>query len=464
VPEDHLLFQEIKKTRSPLLIDDVQRDNRFEDFGANYQIRGWMGVPLIDQGKVFGYYSFDSNTPGKFTAEMAQLAQVMVNQTASAITKAKLFEDTQLGFKRLEALHEIDRIITSSVELNFAIRQIMQIVVGQLEIDAGSVVLYDPYALTFTPINTIGFRSQDYKQHYLYGNGYASKVALMRKTLRIDDQEEINNLYKSSEGILNEGFTSYVGVPLIARSEIKGVLELFHRTPLETTPEWDDFLQTLATQLAIAIDNTQMFENLQKSNLELTLSYDATIEGWAKTLELRDQETQGHSERVTIMTVELARAMGLSEEELVHVRRGALLHDVGKIGIPDSILQKPDALNDEERAMMENHPALAFNVLSGSVFLEKALDIPYCHHEKWDGTGYPRQLKGEKIPLAARVFAIIDVYDALRSDRPYRDAWPKSKTIKYIKDQSGIHFDPQVVDTFLSLVDQDPDFNVYPGQ
>jgi HD-GYP domain-containing protein (c-di-GMP phosphodiesterase class II) len=461
VPVNHQLYQEIKKTKKALIIDDVMQDERFEDFGADFEIKGWMGVPLIDQGRVIGYVSFDSKQSGKFSDDMGRLAQVLVNHTASAITKAKLFEDTQLGLKRLEALHEIDRIITSSVELNFSIKQIMQIVVNQLEIDAASVVMYEQNSSTFTPINSIGFKSGDYDQLQLFGNGFASKVALMRKTILIEDQDEILKQYNNSESILQEGFICYLGVPLIAKGEIKGVLELFHRSPLLTTNEWEGFLDTLATQLAISIDNSQMFDNLQRSNLELTLSYDATIEGWAKTLELRDQETQGHSERVTAMTVKLARAMGMIEKELIHIRRGALLHDVGKIGIPDSILQKPDQLDEEERQVMENHPALAYNVLSGSVFLEKALDIPYCHHEKWDGTGYPRQLMGDEIPLSARVFAIIDVYDALRSKRPYRDAWSKAKTIKYIKKQSGSHFDPKVAEVFLGLVDQDPDFDLY---
>ena len=461
VPDNHPLYLEIKNTRSALLIEDVSEDDRFEDFGANYQIRGWMGVPLIDQGKVFGYYSFDSKNPGKFTAEMGQLAQVLVNQTASAIVKAKLLEDTQLGMKRLEALHEIDQIITSSVDLKFAIKQIMQIVVAQLGIDAAALVLYDAKNQAFTPINSVGFKSVNFDTKPLYGNGFATRVALERSMLIIEDPAELERHHQSDQLTSVEGFQQYVGIPLIAKGETKGVLELFHRSKMERRKEWNDFLQALATQLAIAIDNSQMYENLQRSNLELVLSYDATIEGWAKTLELRDQETQGHSERVTAMTVKLARAMGMSEEELIHVRRGALLHDVGKIGIPDSILQKPGQLTPEERKVMEEHPALAHNVLSGSVFLQKALDIPYSHHEKWDGTGYPRQLAGSAIPLAARIFAIIDVYDALRSDRPYRDAWSKAKTVDYIQEQSGSHFDPRVVEKFLQLVEDDWDFNVY---
>jgi HD-GYP domain-containing protein (c-di-GMP phosphodiesterase class II) len=385
-----------------------------------------------------------------------------LNQTSSAIIKTKLFEETQLGLKRLEALHEIDRIITSSVELSFAIKQIMKIVVTQLDIDAANVLIYDPNSLMFIPENAVGFHNKSlYQKNHQPGNGFASRVALERKIVRVEGQDEFNNQFGDTSTLTQEGFSTCIGIPLIVKGEIKGVLEIFHRSPLQIDNEWEGFLQTLATQLAIAIDNSQMFENLQKSHLELTLSYDATIEGWAKTLELRDQETQGHSERVTSMSVKLARALGMSEEELIHIRRGSILHDVGKIGIPDKILQKPGQLTEDEMAVMREHPTLAYNVLSGSVFLKKALDIPYSHHEKWDGSGYPKGIKAEEIPLAARVFAIIDVYDALRSDRPYRKAWSKGRALKHIKEQSGSHFDPRVVEIFLELVDTDPGFNVY---
>ncbi len=462
ISKDNQLYQEILKTKSVLILKDTEQDDRFEDIGAEVDIRGWMGIPLIDQGVVYGYMSFDSKTPGKFTPEMGRLAQVLVNQTSSAIIKTKLFEETQLGLKRLEALHEIDRIITSSVELSFSIKQILQIVVSQLEIDAASLLLYDPKSLMFNTVNTVGLHNNSHNQNnHQVGIGPAAKVALERQIVVINNQDEFKNLFSNASSLIKEGFTAYAGVPLIAKGEIKGVLELFQRSSLQTNNEWKGFLQTLANQLAIAIDNSQMFENLQKSHMELTLSYDATIEGWAKTLELKDQETQGHSERVTLMTVKLARELGMSEEELIHVRRGAILHDVGKIGIPDKILQKPSQLTEDEMAVMREHPTLAYNVLSESVFLEKALDIPYSHHEKWDGTGYPRGIKEMEIPLAARVFAIIDVYDALRSNRPYRKAWSKRKTVKYINEQSGIHFDPRVVEVFLELVDTDPGFIVY---
>jgi putative nucleotidyltransferase with HDIG domain/PAS domain S-box-containing protein len=185
---------------------------------------------------------------------------------------------------------------------------------------------------------------------------------------------------------------------------------------------------------------------------DIVEAYDATIEGWSMALELRDQETEGHTLRVAEMTLELASAMGISEEKLVHIRRGALLHDIGKIGIPDSILLKPGKLTKEEWEIMKQHPVFAYKMLSRITYLEPALDIPYCHHEKWDGTGYPRGLKGEQIPLAARIFAIIDVWDALRSDRPYRNAWQEDEIREYIRAQSGSHFDPNVVDAFFKII------------
>jgi putative nucleotidyltransferase with HDIG domain len=209
----------------------------------------------------------------------------------------------------------------------------------------------------------------------------------------------------------------------------------------------------LARQAAIAIDNTELFNGLQRSNAELVLSYDTTLEGWSRALELRDRETEGHTQRVTEMTLRLARALGMSDKELSHARRGALLHDIGKMGVTDAILLKPGPLTDEEWDIMRQHPQFAYEMLSPIAYLRPALDIPYCHHEKWDGTGYPRGLKGEEIPLAARIFAVVDVWDALRSDRPYRPAWPKEKALEHIRAGSGTHFDPKVVEAFLEMTE-----------
>jgi putative nucleotidyltransferase with HDIG domain len=249
--------------------------------------------------------------------------------------------------------------------------------------------------------------------------------------------------------LANEDFISYYGVPLIAKGIVKGVLEVYHRERLEPDQEWLDFLNILAGQTALAIDNASLFDNLQRSNIDLTLAYDATIEGWSRAMDLRDKETEGHTMRVTSLVLELASLFGIKDEEMIGIRRGALLHDIGKMGVPDGILLKTGRLTEEEWLIMKKHPMLAFQMLSPIRYLQSAMDIPYCHHEKWDGSGYPRSLKGEQIPLAARIFSIVDVWDALTSDRPYRKAWSNDTALEYLKSESGKSFDPQVLKTCL---------------
>lgn len=216
-----------------------------------------------------------------------------------------------------------------------------------------------------------------------------------------------------------------------------------------------DLLTAAAERVGNALRRTELFEQVQQAHDKLRDAYDATIEGWARALDLRDHETEGHSRRVTELTVRIAERMGFSEEELVHIRRGALLHDIGKMGIPDAILNKPGPLDEQEWTIMRSHPTLAVELLRPIAFLAPALAIPWCHHEKWDGTGYPRGLRGEEIPLAARIFAVVDVYDALTSDRPYRAAWSPERALAYIREQAGRHFDPEVVEVFLSLAAED---------
>jgi hypothetical protein len=194
-----------------------------------------------------------------------------------------------------------------------------------------------------------------------------------------------------------------------------------------------------------------LYRDLQRSNADLVLAYDTTIEGWARALELRDKDTEGHTRRVYEMTVQVAQRFGLGEEELAHVRRGAMLHDIGKMGVPDSILLKPESLTEEEWTIMKKHPEYAFQMLAPIAYLRPALDIPYCHHEKWDGSGYPRGLKGEQIPLAARIFTIADMWDALCSERMYHLPWPRRKVCDHIRGLAGSQFDPKVVEVFMEM-------------
>lgn len=313
--------------------------------------------------------------------------------------------------------------------------------------------MIDPVLSTLEYAAGLGFGTEAVKTARVrLGESFAGKAALERRIVHISDlSQESDNPFLT--GFLkDENFNSYYGIPLIGKGKVIGVLEVFHRSKVNRDQEWLDFLSTLAGQAAIAIDNAKLFENLQVSNTELHLAYEATIEGWSRALDLRDKETEGHTLRVTEKTLELARRMGLSENELIHIRRGALLHDIGKMGVPDQILLKPDSLTAGEWEIMRMHPIYAYKLLSPIRYLKSAaLDIPYCHHEKWDGSGYPRGLKGEQIPLSARIFAVVDVYDALTSDRPYRPGWTKERVLEYIQSLSGSHFDPDVVLEFLKL-------------
>jgi putative two-component system response regulator len=205
---------------------------------------------------------------------------------------------------------------------------------------------------------------------------------------------------------------------------------------------------TRLNRYRLLIDQRREMERLHE---ELLIAYDKTIEGWSSALDLRDKETEGHTKRVAKRTVQLARVAGMDADLLKHIWRGGMLHDVGKLGIPDAILLKPGKLNEQEWATMRMHPVHAYEWLNAIEYLRPALDIPYCHHEKWDGSGYPRGLKGEEIPLAARLFAIVDVWDALTSWRPYRDAMDPVDALQYIVSQSGSHFDPRVVALFVKL-------------
>ena len=373
------------------------------------------------------------------------------------ITERKLAEEhIQVQLERLRALHNIDNAIKSNVDLNTTLKIFLDEVTTQLKVDAASVLLFNKDTLTLEHAASYGFHSAVLQYTKLeFGEGYAGSVILDGKTIYIPDLTKTESKLAEVLSLAGENFTAYVGFPLIAKSQIVGVLEIFHRSPLAPDPDWFDFLDTLAGQAAIAIDNARLFESLQHSNFELTFAYDATIEGWSRALDLRDKETEGHTQRVATLTVKLAQQMGIPEVELIHIRRGALLHDIGKMGIPDSILLKPDKLTLQEWDRMRQHTIYAYEMLHPIIYLRPALDIPRYHHEKWDGTGYPYKLTGEDIPLPSRIFAVVDVWDAVTSDRPYRSAWSKEKALEYIKSESGKHFDPAVVEAFLTLISRE---------
>ncbi len=354
---------------------------------------------------------------------------------------------------RVSALRSIDTAIASSFNLQVILQVLLENVTQELGVDAASVLLLNQNLNVFNYGGGRGFSGNYFSRFNLrMGEEYAGKAALERNIIHIPDLNLVDYPAKMRELIQGEGFVSFIAVPLIAKGRANGVLQIFHRSPLNPDPEWMDFLETLAGQTAIAIDNTHLFNDLQQSNIELTMAYDATIEGWSAAMDLRDKETEGHTQRVTYLSLRLARLLGVSDSELIHIRRGTLLHDIGKMGVPDSILHKPGPLTDEEWVIMRKHPQFAYDLISSIKFLRPAADIPFCHHEKWDGSGYPRGLMKDQIPLAARLFTVVDVWDAITNERPYRKAWSREEALEYMRTQAGKHFDPNVVNTFLEMI------------
>ena len=453
--DPQLLGARVARERKPILINDAPNSVHVDQkMIKQFDIKSMMGIPLIKGQRVLGSLMIlDSENPQRFTMENIETASVFGSHAALAIDNAQLYEKAQMHLKHEKALREIDLAITSNLELSETLKVVLHQTRARLHVDACVILRLNSNTQMLEYISGQGFRTEIIKKTYLrLGESRAGNAVLERRILGRAELTSPDQIPDREEVIRAEHFAAYFIAPLSTKDKLLGALEIYHRLPLTPKTEWLKFLETVAGQAAIAIDNATLFENLQRSNSELSLAYDATIEGWSAALDLRDKETEGHTQRVTEMTLRLAKAMGFSKQELVHVRRGALLHDIGKMGMPDRILLKPDKLTDEEWEVMRRHPDYAYQLLERISYLGSALDIPYCHHEKWDGSGYPRALKGADIPLAARIFAVVDVYDALTSDRPYRKGWSHEKTIDYIQEQSGSHFDPQVVDAFLRMM------------
>ena len=355
--------------------------------------------------------------------------------------------------RHIAALHQIDLAIMSSPAIDATLSLVLEQVRAQLGVDAAAVLTCDPETdnLVYAAASGLGRSVLDLAPQAV-GVGPAGRAARQQSAVELSNLVWTPEVFAGNPLLASESFSAYWAVPLIAKDTLKGILEVFHRRPLRPDAGWRERLEILAGQAAIAIDSATMFRDVQRSNQELMDAYEATIEGWGRALDLRDQETEGHSRRVTDLAERLARALGLGDAALVPIRRGALLHDIGKMGVPDRILLKTDNLTPTEWRVMRRHPQDAYDMLAPIAFLRPALDIPYCHHEKWDGSGYPRGLRGDEIPLAARLFAIVDVWDALRSDRPYRPSWPEAKVLEHIRSLAGTHFDPHVVGVFLDLM------------
>jgi HD-GYP domain-containing protein (c-di-GMP phosphodiesterase class II) len=361
-----------------------------------------------------------------------------------------------------DGLINIATALNSSLDLEEVLEFILVNLNQVVSYDTANIMLVDEKdGLTARIEATRGYKERGLQ-------GYTETVALKINdvlTLRTMAQSGKPYTVSNTSQDLNwiaykptEWIRSYVAAPICVKEKIIGFLNLNSEQPGFYTIEKSERLQGFSEQAGIAISQAKLMRDLQRAHRELEKAYESTLWGWSKALELRDQETEGHCQRVQVLTIKLSCRMGIKDPELKYIKYGALLHDIGKIGIPDSILNKPTSLTDEQWKVMRMHPLYAYKILNQIEYLAPSIDIPYCHHEKWDGSGYPRHLKKEEIPLPARIFSIVDVWDGITSARSYHPPWDRQVALNYIKEQSGKHFDPHVVDVFLKMIGE-PDVN-----
>ncbi len=355
------------------------------------------------------------------------------------------FSDSSLNL-RYKRLLVIAQDMMSTLDLNTLLNKITAASSELTNAQAASILLFDPIQqeLFFRASTHLKAPLLDDLRVPLDGS-IAGDIIKSGKPMVIQDAQSDVRHHKGT-GITSAFITeNLLAVPMFVKGQTMGVLEALNKIDGEFAESDQELLLALGAQAAVALENAQLFDALQKS-------YESILEGWAKALELRDYETQGHTLRVTELTLRIAREMGLKGNDLVIIRRGAILHDIGKIAIPDQILLKPGKLTSEEREIMTRHPTYAKEMIEKIVFLHPVIDIPYYHHEQWDGSGYPKGLKGEEIPLNARIFAIADFWDALTTNRPYRKALPGEEVKAMIAERSSTHFDPDIVEVFLKLM------------
>ena len=351
--------------------------------------------------------------------------------------------ESQLG--RSQAVHRLDTTVLLNTPITSVFNTALDVLAQELGVDAIGIFRPDGARRQLRPLAKRNL--PDILPTIPTGRGIAGEATRTRQAVVVHDAHTDTD--HDTTYLKQIGMRGCLAVPL---TSLEGTLEVFTRDPLSLDHDAQVFTESIAHQLSLALQRDALLIDLHTANLELEDAYDRTIEGWAMALDLRDEDTAGHSQRVTELTLHLAQRLGLPEKDLQHIRRGALLHDIGKMAVPDSILLKPGKLTDEEFAVIKHHPTHAYNLLKDIPYLRQALPIPHHHHERWDGTGYPDGLSGESIPLPARIFAVVDVYDALTSDRPYRPAWSHDAAIDHIRAQAGTHFDPRIADEFLRML------------
>ena len=441
----------VVRTRKATIVPDVAREPDWVPIpGLDDWVQSMISVPLVTGNTVIGALNLLSEKSDFFSKENLALVSAIASPVALALQNSSLYQGLQQRLSELEILADTSSILRKTHSPEEMPSILLKQAIKGLNADAGVLLLLENDEAKCAAVHKVSdVRAGDTSPRDWTIIWQVLENGKPRFIPNITQYPDLHQ-HAACQTLMGESL-SCVCVPLQLVEATIGIILLNWKNKATLSAEELRLLESLAEIAANAIHRSRLHRQTEQQALELTLAYDTTIEGWSRALDLRDHETEGHTLRVTELTLELAREMGIPESDLLHIRRGSLLHDIGKLGVPDKILHKPGPLNDKEREVICRHPQFAFDMLSHISYLQPALAIPWCHHEKWDGSGYPCGLKGEEIPLAARIFAVVDVFDALTSDRPYRSAWTRKKALTYIRRQAGAHFDPNVVKTFLRM-------------
>jgi HD-GYP domain-containing protein (c-di-GMP phosphodiesterase class II) len=434
---------------SAQILEDVIRFGKEHIFHDHADLISGGIFPVLNDDRVTGLLALISNQTNYFNP--ATIAWVQ------ALTKILSYSVLQIEnqTKKLQAEHLINRILQSGLNLQETLQSIFGTLSDLVEVDGAIVLKYNTASRQFNLLSSYGLDGKALAKVHLYiENSLTSRIIKERRSVQVENVPD----FESSENYIDlfsqEGFYAHTTIPLINHSDMLGILEVFWRET-QNVDTWKlEILQMVGESVAFAMGHSTAMEDLKRRNEEFASTYTATIAGLSRALELRDLETEGHTRRVSALTVRLAEHMQIPPDQRASIQQGALLHDIGKLGIPDAILLKPGSLTPQEWKVMQQHPLYAYNILAPIINLRQALDIPLYHHERWNGSGYPYGLVGEQIPLSARLFAVVDVYDALTSDRPYRSAWTRSQATEYLREQAGQLFDARVVAKFLEFVNE----------
>lgn len=434
---------------SPRALRDVIQFGREFTFRDHTELLSGGIFPVQKDDQVIGLLALLSDQTNYFCPSTLAWIQAL----AETLSYSVLQVENQT--KKIQAEYSVNRILQSGLNFREIFKAIFELLSDLVEADAAIVLKYNPASQQFDLLATHGIDARVLAKIHLYiENGLTRRVVGERPSIQLENmllsESDENHVSLFSQ----EGFRAHITIPLLGQRDLLGVIEIFWRES-QYADTWKlEILQMVGEAVTFAMEHTTVVEALKRRNDELTSTYTATIEGLSRALELRDLETDGHTRRVSALTVRLTEHMQIPMDQRASIQQGALLHDIGKLGIPDAVLLKPGSLTPREWKVMQQHPLYAYNILAPIISLRQALDIPLYHHERWNGSGYPYGLVGEQIPLSARLFAVVDVYDALTSDRPYRSAWSRSQALEYLREQAGQQFDPQVVAHFLELINE----------